>query len=289
MSQSELTTFSLANPVPEVTLRLERAGVESPRFEAQLLVGLALGISRSAVTATLFSPLSLELANRLEALVRERENRVPFAYLRGNQEFYGREFLVSPDVLIPRPETELLIDFALQKFPSANRFDFADIGSGSGCIGLTLLSERPLSRGSLIDLSDLALLIARKNAENLGVESRAEFLQSDLLSNSDPQTFDLILSNPPYIRSGDLRDLQPEVGHHEPRMALDGGNSGIDLYPRLIEQAMFALRPSGWLAVELGAGQSEAVEKLFESAGFHSVESQVDFANIRRVTLGQKR
>ena len=257
-------------------------------MEAQLLVALALGVSRTAVTAQLYPPISPTQKKRLEELTRRRENRVPFAYLRGTQEFYGREFLVSPATLIPRPETEALVDFALEKFSIEENFTFADVGTGSGCIGITLLCERANSSGVLIDLSEEALSMGRKNASILEVDSRAEFRQSNLLSGVLPESFNLIVSNPPYIPTAELTILQPEVARYEPEMALDGGADGLELYRVLILQARVALKPGGWLAVEIGQGQALDVEQLFRDAGFLALETRNDLAGIGRIVVGQK-
>ena len=257
-------------------------------MEAQLLLSLALGISRTAVTAQLYPPISPIQKSRLEELTQLRENRVPFAYLRGTQEFYGIEFLVSPATLIPRPETEMLVDFALEKFSTYETFAFADVGAGSGCIGVSLLCERINATAVLIDLSEEALSIARQNASLLKVDSRAAFRRSNLLEGALAESFDLIVSNPPYIPTAELTILQPEVARHEPEMALDGGEDGLDIYRALIPGASDALKPGGWLSVEIGQGQAQDVEQLFRDAGFLAIETRNDLAGIGRMLLGQK-
>lgn len=278
----------LPEPVAYAQARLKAAGVDSPRFEAQLLVGMVLGISRTAVTAQLHPQMSPAQFEVLRDFVSRRENREPLAYIRTTQDFYGREFSISPEVLIPRPETEMLVDFALERTPIRLPFRFAEVGTGSGCIAISVLAERPLSTCVAVDISDGALRIARKNAEKQDVVDRIQFVHGDLLEGFPLTSFDLILSNPPYIPTGDISTLQPEVSRFEPKLALDGGEDGLELYRRLTAQAAIVLRPGGWIAVEIGMGQSEEVTSLFEAAGLKDIETRLDLAGIGRVALGRR-
>ncbi len=230
VGQSDLSL--LRDPVAYAQARLKAAGIDSPRFEAQLLAGMVLGISRTAVTAQLHPQMSPAQFEVLRDFVSRRENREPFAYIRTTQDFYGREFSVSPAVLIPRPETEMLVDFALERTPLNLPFRFAEVGTGSGCIAISILIERPLSTCVAVDISEEALRIANKNAETKDVVDRIEFVHGDLLEGFSPNSFDLILSNPPYIPTGDISTLQPEVSRFEPKLALDGGEDGMELYRR---------------------------------------------------------
>ena len=281
--------FSLMqDPVAYAQARLKAAGIDSPRFEAQLLAGMVLGISRTAVTAQLHPQLSPSQFEMLRDFITRRENREPLAYIRTTQDFYGREFSVSPEVLIPRPETEMLVDFALERTPDRLPFRFAEVGTGSGCIAISILIERPLSTCIAVDISEEALRIARKNAEKQGVVDRLELKKGDMLKGFAPDSFDLILSNPPYIPTGVIPTLQPEVRLFEPKLALDGGEDGLELYRRLTSQAAMVLRPGGWVAVEIGMGQSEEVTSLFASASLRDIETRLDLAGIERVALGRR-
>ncbi len=292
LSEIEIAEHSdlsfLRDPVAYAQVRLKAVGIDSPRFEAQLLVGMVLGISRTAVTAQLHPQMSPSQFEMLHDFITRREKREPLAYIRTTQDFYGREFSVSPAVLIPRPETEMLVDFALERTPTSLPFHFAEVGTGSGCIAISILQERPHSTCVAVDISEGALRIARKNAEKLGVVDRVEFVHGDLLAGFPPDSFDLILSNPPYIPTGDISTLQREVSRFEPELALDGGADGLELYRRLTAQAAMALRPEGWIAVEIGMGQSEAVTSLFAAAGLQSIETRLDLAGIERVALGRR-
>lgn len=279
--------------------RLTEAGVENARLEAQLLLALTLGISRTAIAAGLYGALDAAQSARFTELVEARCRRVPFAYLRGTQEFYGLNFRVSPAVLIPRPETELLVDFAREKLneisvrTGKNLFAgkiplLADVGTGSGCIAIASLAHCPLTSGVAIDLSSKALELARQNALDNGVADRLRFVQADLLAGTTARSFPLILSNPPYIPTGEIDALQPEVRDQEPRLALDGGPDGLNLLRRLARQARSALLPGGWLAVETAMGQAVAAAHLFEQAGLVSIETRIDLAGIERIVIGQR-
>jgi release factor glutamine methyltransferase len=265
--------------------RLTAAGVESPRLEAQLLLAQALGVTRTAVVAGTHRPPNAEHYAEFARLVQERERRIPLAYLRGTQEFFGLTFLVSPEVLIPRPETEMLVEFALEKLRAGT---LADVGTGSGCILTAVLARALQARGIGFDLSAGALAVARQNAARNGVAERTRLVRGDLLTGAEAQKFEVIVSNPPYIPSAEIADLAPEVRDGEPRLALDGGADGLNCYRRLALQALRALRPGGWLAVEVGRGQAPEVETLWQEAGWGEVGVRHDLAGIERVVCGRK-
>jgi release factor glutamine methyltransferase len=268
--------------------KLQAAGIESARFEAQLLLAHALGVSRTVVLAGTYAPPTEAQRQAFERLIAERTQRIPLAYLRGTQEFYGLEFEVSPAVLIPRPETELLVEFAREKLPQKEPSIFADVGTGSGCIAVSVLRYCPAAHAIATDLSADALNVARNNVTQHDVAERVHFVQNDTLAGvSGP--LDLVLSNPPYIPTGELATLQPEIRDCEPRLALDGGAEGIQIYPPLATQALTALRPGGWLAVEVGIGQATPVADLFARIGYAPVEIRRDLAGIERIVCGQKR
>jgi release factor glutamine methyltransferase len=266
--------------------RLTAAGVESPRLEAQLLLAQALGTRRAAVVAGIYAEPSEAQDRDFERLVQAREQRIPLAYLRGTQEFYGLTFRVGPAVLIPRPETELLVEFALEKMGSAGVV--ADVGTGSGCIVTAILVHAEQARGVGFDLSSSALDIARFNVGHNGVADRVRLVRGDLLTAAAGARCDVIVSNPPYIPSVEIADLAPEVRDAEPRLALDGGADGLECYRRLARQALWALRPGGWLAVEVGRGQAPEVAALWQAAGWREIVTRPDLAGIERLVCGRK-
>jgi release factor glutamine methyltransferase len=267
--------------------RLRDAGIESPALEAQLLVGIALGLSRTQVLlGTEVSPSSNQVCE-LERLVEARENRVPLAYLRGTQEFYGLTFEVTPAVLIPRPETELLVDIAVERLAGIEGGTLLDVGTGSGCIAITVARSLPRVRCVGVDVSDAALEVARANAERLGVGGRAAFLRGDMLDSVGSRSAEGIVSNPPYIRSEEIPALQAEVRDHEPDVALDGGADGLRFHRRLAAGATRVLKRGGFLAVEVAMGQAAEVAELMGAAGFVRVQSHRDLASIERVVSGR--
>jgi release factor glutamine methyltransferase len=265
--------------------RLTAAGVEAPRLEAQLLLAQALGTSRTAVVAGIYrEPDAVQLAE-FEQLVQARERRTPLAYLRGTQEFFGLTFRVGPEVLIPRPETEMIVEFALERL---GKGVLADVGTGSGCIVTATLVGAAQARGVGFDLSAAALAVARDNLLRYGARNRVRLVQGDLLSGAATESFDVIVSNPPYIPSAEIATLAPEVRDAEPRLALDGGPDGMEYYRRLTVQAGRALKPGGWLAVEVGRGQAPEVADLWQRAGWQEVAAQRDLAGIERMVCGRK-
>ena len=272
--------------------KLDGAGVENARFEAQLLAALALGVSRASVIAQTYAPPTEAQGERFAWLVGQRTRRVPLAYLRGTQEFYGREFVVTPAVLVPRPETELLVEKAgervAQIVQERGAAVLADVGTGSGCIPISVVAEHGGARAVAIDISPDALAVARRNAAQNGVAERVRFVRSDLLAGMGQERFDVIVSNPPYIAAGDLDGLQAEVRDWEPRLALDGGSDGFLLYRRLIVEARQTLKPNGWLLMEVGQGQAGDVTKLMQVAGYGDIQTHLDFAGIGRVVSGRR-
>jgi release factor glutamine methyltransferase len=262
----------------------EQAGAEQARRDAQVLLGHSLGVSRAWLTAHREDSADAGMAGRFRMLLKQRAVGQPVAYLTGKREFYGREFGVTPDVLIPRPDTETLVEAALGKLPPGLRSDVLDLGTGSGCIAATLCLERPAARVVAVEISASALGVARKNAEALG--ARIEFLQGTWFAPLSGRRFDLIVSNPPYIpgadphlRRGDLR--------FEPSMALAAGNDGLDEIRRIVGEAPEYLNPAGWLLFEHGYDQAEASRNLLLGAGFGKLVSAPDLAGIPRVAGGQ--
>jgi release factor glutamine methyltransferase len=263
-------------------------GIESPRLDAEVLLARALGTTRIQLIVDARRPLSQDELSRMREMVRRRRLREPVAYILGEREFYGRTFRVDGRVLVPRPDTETLIDVALSRTRAVSMSLRAlDLCTGSGCVAITLGRERPTASVFAGDVSPDALAVARDNALRLGAYNVA-WRQGDLFASvASPLRFDLITANPPYIAVADLATLQPDVRDHEPRMALDGGDDGLALLRRLIAGAPPRLvAPGGVLAVEVGAGQAAAVVDLFERAGFSGIEAQRDYGRIERVVSG---
>ncbi|MDT8450185.1 MAG: peptide chain release factor N(5)-glutamine methyltransferase [Wenzhouxiangellaceae bacterium] len=259
------------------------ARLESRR-EAEILLGLALGRPRAWLLAHGDAKVGPADGARFEALVDRRAGGTPIAYLTGLREFYGREFLVDENVLIPRPETEHLVEFALGLgLPEDARV--ADIGTGSGCIILTLAAERPGWHCVGTEISHAALKVAADNRDSLGLD-RVELLAGDLLDPLESREFELIVSNPPYVAEGDPHLARGDV-RFEPAIALATAGDGLTVLRQLIEQAPARLVPAGWLAVEHGYDQAEAVRGMFTAAGYSQVRSIPDLAGIERVTVGK--
>lgn len=267
-------------------------GIESPRLDAEVLVGHALGLDRTRVIIESMRPLEPGELTLLRDLVKRRRTHEPIAYLRGHREFYGRSFKVDPRVLIPRPDTEALVEVALER---SNHVSLSarvlDLCTGSGCVAITLARQRPTSRVVATDLSADALGVARENARLLGAYNVA-FREGDLFGALEgasrllPTTFDLITANPPYIPSGDIEGLMADVRDFEPRLALDGGADGLDLVRRIVAEAPRFLDPDGVLAMEIGAGEAEATAAIYTEHGFRDVAIARDYGKIERVVSG---
>jgi release factor glutamine methyltransferase len=229
-------------------------------------------------------PLNEEELSRFRSMVSRRGRREPLQHILGSQEFCGIDFEVTPDVLVPRHDTETLVQEAVLRKPDAATV--LDIGTGSGCIAVSLAKKLPLAAISAVDISGAALAVARRNAERIGVA--IEFLQGSLCEPLTGRYFDLIVSNPPYIPSSDIDTLEPEVRDFDPRVALDGGADGLDMFRALIPSAASCLNPGGWLLVEIGMGQAPEVEQLFRMAGkFSEPVTVCDPAGLVRVVGGR--
>lgn len=266
---------------------LRGRGVPSPRLEVELLLAHALGLTRVQVYLQFDRPLHTEELDTIRALVKRRGNRECLAHIVGHKEFFGREFRVRPGVLVPRPDTETLIETMLSAISADTACFVADVGSGSGCIGLTLALERPLVRVYAVDASEPALAITRENVALLGLLDRVAVLRGNWLDPVPPaRAIDWVVANPPYIPSRQIDDLEPEVREHEPRLALDGGDDGLSAYRILVPVA--AKRARVGVAVEVGQGQAPAVVALFSAAGLVGVTTTNDLAGTPRVVLGRR-
>lgn len=275
-----------------VTALFKSNAIDSAELDARILVGAVTGLDLTGMITAASRPLTSDESTRLEDFTRRRLAGEPVARILGLREFWGLPLQLSAATLVPRPDTETVVELALEMLrasaPARRPLRIVDLGTGSGAILLALLSELPDAFGYGTDISVEALRTARGNAVDLGLASRAAFVACDYaaaLSN----TFDLIISNPPYIRSLDIAGLATEVRDHDPLRALDGGADGLDAYRALIPQAARLLAPGGILAVEVGEGQSAAVEPLMASAGLIlEGPPKADLAGIRRAVAGRK-
>ena len=259
------------------------------RLEAQVLIAHALGVNRAWLIGHDRDSLTPAQVDAVEALLQRRLAGEPVAYLLGQREFYGRPFQVTPDVLIPRPDTELLVELALARLPQGEAVNVLDIGVGSGAVAISLALERPRCRVTGVDISEAALQTARANTIYLKLDHRAGFVVCNYAAAlSGP--FDLVVSNPPYIRAADIAGLAPEVRNFDPLRALDGGPDGLDAYRALIPQAARLLAPHGALVVEVGQGQDGDVGGLMTAAGLAPEgPARADLAGIRRAVAGRKK
>jgi release factor glutamine methyltransferase len=268
--------------------RLEAAGVDGPVIDARLLVEAAAGATRTDIIADPHRSLSEAQETLLEDYIARRERREPVSHILGRKGFWKIMLSVTPHVLTPRPDTETVVERVLRDFPEGRAFTVLDLGVGSGAILLAILAERPAAKGLGVDASDEALAVARENAANLGLESRTALLRGDWTRGLGDASFDLVVSNPPYIPTADIDTLEPEVRDHEPRLALDGGADGLDAYRLLAPEILRVLKPGGRFAVEIGFDQSHAVEALFREAGAVRVGTAKDLAERDRVVQGVK-
>ncbi|MCC7435550.1 MAG: peptide chain release factor N(5)-glutamine methyltransferase [Methanoregulaceae archaeon] len=271
--------MTLSKWLRQATAALAEAGIESPALESQVLAAHAFQVDRTQVLVHGEWPVP----EALETLLQRRLAREPLAYLTGQREFFGHRFAVGPGVLIPRQETETLVEAALAlELPAHARV--LDVGTGSGCIAISLAHARPSWAVSALDISLVAVAYARRNATNLGVS--IDVLEGDALDGALASVrFDLIVSNPPYV--GDDDYLPPEVRHHEPPQALFAGEDGLDFYRRLATHGLAWLEPRGWMLLEVGDTQANAVERLLAEAGWQVHPATCDLSGIARVVRAQ--
>jgi len=271
----------------DVRRRLEAAGVETPVFDARLLLEAGAGVSRLDIVTDPRRPVSDEQVTAVDALVRRREAREPVGHIIGRRHFWTLDLFVTPAVLIPRPETELLVEVALQNIAPDAPARVLDLGVGSGAVLFAVLAERRNATGVGVDISDGALAVAQANADAFDVVDRL-LLKHGSWDIALEGEFDLVLSNPPYIPTNDIDALAPEVARFEPRLALDGGADGLDAYRAISAQLRHLLRPGGVFAFEVGKGQAEAVSALARGAGLSTEEPRRDLAGIPRVVWGRR-
>jgi release factor glutamine methyltransferase len=265
---------------------LQSAGNKNPARDAELLLLYATGLSRIDLITQPGRQLTAAESRKYQELIARRERSEPIQYITGEREFYGLTFKVSPDVLIPRPETEHLVEAALDRIPLDAPVRIADVGTGSGAIAIALAVGRPFLRVLATDISAAALEIAKSNAAAHAVTERVRFCESDLLIGLEHGRLDMVVSNPPYIASGERETLDAEVREFEPATALFAGPTGVEIYERLIPQAANALRPGGWLLMEIGAGQQLQLSQLLK--GWSNVSFVPDLQGIPRVAVAQR-
>ena len=282
---------SIHQLVADARGRFRDAGLSTrgAELDARLLAQFVLGWTAERFITSGSEPEPPGFASRYEALVERRVGREPLAYIVGQQEFWGLPFGVSPAVLIPRPETELIVEAALELFPETDRhLRAADVCTGSGCVAVALAIERPAARIIATDISGVALDMARQNAARHGVGNRIAFHCGDLLDGIEGP-FDVIAGNPPYVAERDKRGLQPEVRDYEPGVALFGGSDGFHLVERLVRSAVHYLRPGGYLLCEFGLGQDEQVEALVAGTGnLRLIELRRDLQGIARTVVAER-
>jgi len=279
---------TIAQLLAEARPRLAATSFAAPPREAALLLGRLLGLSEAQVLAHGEREVPAETAERFRSLLERRLTGEPVAYLLGEREFYGRPFAVDPRVLIPRPETEHVVEEALAT-PLPERPWILDVGTGSGILPVTLALEIPGARTVGTDVSPGALAVARGNARRHGVGDRARFVGADLVLGLDLSRFDLVVSNPPYIDAGDAPSLSPEVVDFEPHVALFAPGSGDSVLARLFSLLGVGLRPGIRAIVEIGFGQLEAARHHAEASGLEFAGARLDYAGIPRVVVLERR
>lgn len=280
---------SIADSLREATEVLQTAGVPEARRESGSLLSFVIGKDRTFLISHADDRLEgIEFDRFREAVARRAEGE-PLQYITGVQDFYGREFRVTPDVLIPRPETELLVEAALEVVEGISAPLICDIGTGSGCIAVTLLCERTDAQVVAVDISEAALAVATQNAHRHKVSERITLRISNCFHGLEPTSFDLVVSNPPYVSSNVLSGLQREVRDHEPLVALSPGEDGLSVIRRLVTESPIFLTPNGHLIMEIGFDQGEKVRNLIDEDVWRLVKIRPDLQQIPRIVVLQRR
>ena len=284
-----VNNYSIAEALREASRVLQNAGVPEARREASSLLSFVLEKDRTFLISHAEDPVADDSLDRLREFVERRAAGEPLQYIMGVQDFYGREFRVTSDVLIPRPETELLVEAALEVNTSKDAL-ICDVGTGSGCIAVTLLCEMPGARAVAVDKSQPALQIAKLNAAKQAVAERIVFVVSDCFDELDSSEyhFDLIVSNPPYVSESALAGLQREVRDHEPRVALSPGGDGLSVIRRILTGAPAFLKPNGHLLMEIGFDQAEKVRAFIDESVWCLLEVRPDLQCIPRIVVLRK-
>ncbi len=270
------------------TQRLRAAGLEEASHEVRLMMMAASGLSRTGLISAEADSVPDDIAGRFNEMLRRRQVREPLQHILGTTEFYGLEFVCDARALIPRPDSEAVVEAALRLVPEDAPMTIADLGTGTGCLLAALLANRPQLRGVGVEASPQAAGLARQNLSRLGLERRASVFEGSWADWQDWHTAGLIISNPPYIASADIAGLAPEVRTHDPMAALDGGADGLAAYREIIALASQCLPPGAWLVFEIGHDQKEAVSGLMESAEFTEIGASKDLGGNDRAVWGRK-
>ncbi|MGQ3041030.1 MAG: peptide chain release factor N(5)-glutamine methyltransferase [Brevundimonas sp.] len=265
------------------TARLKEGRIDSPSIDSRLLLEVAANCSRTDILTDPYRAMTPDQLSTLDAYVDRRLKREPVSRILGRKGFWKIMLNVTPDVLSPRPDTEAILDVVMLAFAPHESFTMIDLGTGSGAILLATLAERAAAKGVGTDISTEALAVARENAANLDLDNRCDFIRTEWATGFGDQSFDLVVSNPPYIPSDDIPGLDPEVRDHDPLLALDGGPDGLVAYRELAPEIMRILKPGGTFAVEIGWDQGPQVKSLFEQAGFANVIVVKDLSDRDRV------
>jgi release factor glutamine methyltransferase len=279
------STHTIAQLIAEGAHLLQQAGVDTPRLDADLLLADALGVTRAYLYAHPEEEVPAPALDSWQVRLQRRLRREPLAYILGRAEFFGLPFVVTPEVLVPRPETEILVEAVIAKQPQT----IVDVGTGSGCIAVAVAVKLPQAQVWATDISEAALRVAEENAQQHRVAERVHLLHGDLLQPLTGMRFEVIASNPPYVAEQERMSLQPEVRDWEPARALFSGADPLQFHRRLIAESHFHLREGGWLLLEVGMGQAEAVAQMMETAGYRQVRVLPDLAGTGRVVEGRYR
>jgi len=283
MTQNPSETATLLSAWKGAQARLKAAGIDSPSIDARLLLEAASGAGRVDIVTDPYRVVPQDQLAALDSMVERRLKREPVSRILGRKGFWKIMLNVTPDVLSPRPDTEVILDVVTRAFAPHQAFEMIDLGTGSGAILLATLAERFGARGVGTDISSEAIAVARENAANLDLNSRCTFMRTDWAAGFGDNSFDLVVSNPPYIPTDVIATLDPEVREHDPHLALDGGPDGLQPYRDLAPEIARILRPEGIFAVEIGYDQGPQVKALFEQAGFADVKVVQDLGNRDRV------
>jgi release factor glutamine methyltransferase len=280
------TESTIGGAFEQACLQLLEAGVEGARLDARLLIAHVTGSDTASVFGYPERPIDEGQVRELSQLVERRINREPMAHILGTREFWSLPFIVTPDTLVPRPDSETLIEAVLQYFSkTTEQRSILDLGTGSGCLLLTLLSEFSDASGTGVDRSDAALEIAERNAKALNLDHRASFVKGNWVDGIKDQ-FDIIISNPPYIPSDEIQNLDADVALFEPVSALDGGADGLDSYRRIVAQIPRVMAKEAYIFLEIGVGQAPAVADMIEASGMQVVDIKKDLSGIERCVVG---
>ena len=279
---------SIGTALSEAARTLDANRISEPRLDAGALMSHVIGRDRVFIVAHPEAVITEQQLKEFEEFVARRAQGEPLQYITGHQEFFKLDFKVTPDVLIPRPETELIVEAVLELVPTGTQFTFADIGTGSGCLAISILNEFQKARAIAIDTSEQALQAAQRNAERHCIGDRLRLVQSDLFAGmSVNDTFDLIVSNPPYVSDDEMNRLQREV-RREPRAALAGGSDGLAIIRRLLVEAPGHLKPDGYLIFEFGINQDGAIRDLVDRQVWKLIEIRNDLQQIPRTIILQR-